>query len=301
MYNLLNTQGEDGNPRAGITVGGEVFGLEKAFGATTTMDLVRDWQASAPRLEAFAAEAAGGAAEDAKIGLIGEVKLLAPLLYPSALICAGANYAKHVKEMTGSEFDKSTRKPYFFVKLPRQCVIGPDAPIPLPHTSEQMDWEVELAVVIGRTGRNIKAAEALDHVAGYTIMNDVSARDLGKRPDWPNWGMDWLGHKTMDGGAPMGPWMTPAAAVSDPHALDIKLWLNDELQQDSNTSDLIFDVVEQIEYLSELFTLHAGDVISTGTPSGVGRPRGIFLKPGDTVRMEIEGIGTMTNPVVKGE
>ena len=242
-----------------------------------------------------------GALDGARIGTMAEIRLLAPLLYPSALICAGANYAKHVREMTGGEFDKTTRRPYFFLKLPRHCVIGPDAPIPLPHTSQQVDWEVELAVVIGRPGRNIKAAEALDHVAGYTIMNDVSARDLGRRPDWPHGGMDWLGHKSFDGAAPMGPWMVPASAIADPHGLDIKLWINDELQQDSNTSDLIFNVNEQVEYLSRHFTLRAGDVISTGTPSGVGRPRGLFLKPGDVVRMEIEGIGEMTNPVIAGQ
>jgi len=301
MYNLLNIQGADGAPRAAIAVEGSVYGLEKVMGPATTMDLIMDWEASAPRLDALGAEAAAGALDGARIGTMADIRLLAPLLYPSALICAGANYAKHVREMTGGEFDKTTRRPYFFLKLPRHCVIGPDAPIPLPHTSQQVDWEVELAVVIGRPGRNIKAAEALDHVAGYTIMNDVSARDLGRRPDWPNWGMDWLGHKSFDGAAPMGPWMVPASAIADPHGLDIKLWINDELQQDSNTSDLIFNVNEQVEYLSRHFTLRAGDVISTGTPSGVGRPRGLFLKPGDVVRMEIEGIGEMTNPVIAGQ
>lgn len=301
MYRLLNTKGADGAPVPAIAVDGRIYALGRAFGPITTMDLVTDWESSRSRLEAMATEAAAGDHDESRIGSVGEVPLLAPLLYPSALICAGANYAKHVREMTGSEFDKSTRRPYFFLKLPQHCVIGPDAPIPLPHTSQQVDWEVELAVVIGRAGRNVKAADALDHVAGYTIMNDVSARDLGRRPDWPNWGMDWLGHKSFDGAAPLGPWMVPADAIADPHALDIKLWLNDELQQDSNTSDLIFDINEQIEYLSRLFTLRAGDVISTGTPSGVGRPRGIFLKPGDVIRMEIEDIGEMTNPVADGE
>jgi 2-keto-4-pentenoate hydratase/2-oxohepta-3-ene-1,7-dioic acid hydratase in catechol pathway len=301
MYQLLNTEGAGGAARAGIAVDGTVFDLEKLMGPVTTVGLVTDWEAQAPRLAALAAEAADGGHAEAASGPVADAKLLAPLLYPLSLICAGANYAKHVLEMTGSEFDKSTRRPYFFLKMPRQGVIGPEAPIPLPHTSQQVDWEVELAVVIGRAARNVKAGDALDYVAGYTIMNDVSARDLGRRPDWPNWGMDWLGHKSFDGAAPMGPWMVPAAQIPDPHVLDIKLWVNDELQQDSNTNDLIFDVAEQIEYLSEHFTLHPGDVISTGTPSGVGRPRGLFLKPGDSVRMEIEGIGTMTNPVIAGE
>jgi 2-keto-4-pentenoate hydratase/2-oxohepta-3-ene-1,7-dioic acid hydratase in catechol pathway len=301
MYHLLNTRGPDGAARAGLAVNGTVYDLAKMIGPVTTIGLVADWATQGPRLEALAAAVAEGRHVDAAAGSVAEADLLAPLLYPLSLICAGANYAKHVLEMTGSAFDKSSRRPYFFLKLPRQGVIGPGAAIPLPHTSKQVDWEVELAVVIGRSGRNIKAADALDHVAGYTIMNDVSARDLGRRPDWPNWGMDWLGHKSFDGSAPMGPWMVPARLVPDPHALDIRLWVNDELQQDSNTSDLIFDIAEQIEYLSEHFTLHAGDVISTGTPSGVGRPRGLFLKPGDSVRMEIEGIGEMTNPVIAGD
>ncbi|HSR54730.1 MAG TPA: fumarylacetoacetate hydrolase family protein [Alphaproteobacteria bacterium] len=301
MYHLLNTKGPGGAARACIAVNGTVFDLEKIMGPVNTIGLVADWETQAPRLEAIANEAADGGHQDAAVGPVAEAELLAPLLYPLSLICAGANYAKHVLEMTGSEFDKSTRRPYFFLKLPRQGIIGPGAPIPLPHTSEQVDWEVELAAVIGWPARNVKAGEALQYVAGYTIMNDVSARDLGRRPDWPNWGMDWLGHKSFDGSAPMGPWMVPASQITDPHVLDIRLWVNDELQQDSNTSDLIFDVAEQIEYLSELFTLHPGDVISTGTPSGVGRPRGLFLKPGDVVRMEIECIGEMTNPVIKGE
>ncbi len=301
MYHLLNRRGTDGGPVAAINVDGTVYDLEPSLGPIGTLDLIADWQNAAARLEALAEEAAEGGLAGNAAGRIGEVTLLAPLLYPSSLICAGANYRKHVLEMTGAEFDKSSRWPYFFLKSPTHCVIGPEAPIPLPHTSDQVDWEVELAVVIGRPARNVAAAEALEYVAGYTIMNDVSARNLGRRPDWPNWGMDWLGHKTFDGAAPLGPWMTPAGAIADPHVLDIKLWLNDELQQDSNTADLIFDVTEQIEYLSEHFTLRPGDVISTGTPSGVGRPRGLFLKPGDVVRMEIEGIGEMTNPVIAGD
>ena len=301
MYTLLNYQDGD-TVRAAINVGGRVIDLEKAMGsAVTTIALVQDWGNSEALLEGLANDAAAGKCSDADIGGIDDIQLMSPLLYPNSIFCAGANYGKHVQEMTGAEFDKETRRPYFFTKSPRQCVSGPDAPIPLPHTSQQMDWEVELAAVIGKQGRNIKADDALDHVAGYFIMNDISARDLGKRPDWPMWGMDWVCHKSTDGGAPMGPWMVPASDIPDPHVLDIKLWLNEELQQDSNTSDLIFDLCEQIEYLSKHFILYPGDVISTGTPSGVGRPRGIFLKPGDVIRMEIEKIGTMTNHVVQGE
>jgi 2-keto-4-pentenoate hydratase/2-oxohepta-3-ene-1,7-dioic acid hydratase in catechol pathway len=147
----------------------------------------------------------------------------------------------------------------------------------------------------------VAAADALDYVAGYTIVNDVSARDLGNREDWPRWGQDWLSHKTFETSAPMGPWIIPAAQIPDPHNLDIGLWVNTEKMQDSNSSNLIFNINEQIEFLSKRVTLQPGDVISTGTPSGVGRPRGIFLKPGDTVRIEIEGIGTLENPVVQGD
>jgi 2-keto-4-pentenoate hydratase/2-oxohepta-3-ene-1,7-dioic acid hydratase in catechol pathway len=172
--------------------------------------------------------------------------------------------------------------------------------IRIPHITNSLDWEGEFAVVIGKNARNVKAKDALNYVAGYTIMNDLSARNLSHRKDWPRWGIDWFGHKNFDGAAPMGPWITPANQISDYTKCHLKLWVNDEKKQDSLVENLIFNVEEIIEYLSERMTLMPGDVIATGTPSGVGRPKGTFLKAGDIVRIEISGIGVLENPVSQG-
>jgi 2-keto-4-pentenoate hydratase/2-oxohepta-3-ene-1,7-dioic acid hydratase in catechol pathway len=180
-------------------------------------------------------------------------------------------------------------------------VIGPGDDIRLPAISKMVDWEAEFAVVIGRRGKNISLANAFDYVAGYTIMNDLSARDQGTRKDWPRFASDWFSHKNFDGAAPMGPWITPADQIAAPYECRMKLWVNDDEMQNELVSDLIFDIADQIHSLSERMTLFPGDVISTGTPSGVGRPRGIFLKQGDTVRITIDGIGELSNPVVDGD
>lgn len=305
MYTLL-TYAADGGARAAVAVDGTAYDLARAgegrgLPATDNIGLIHAWETAEPLLDALAEDAAAGKLADAAVGPVGDLTLRAPLLYPNVLIMAGSNYGRHTAEMQGASYDKSKRRPYFFLKLARQGVIGSGEAIRLPHTSKQVDWEVELAFVIGRPARNVKAADALVYIAGYTICHDVSLRDIGHREDWPNWSRDWILHKSSDTGAPMGPCLVPAKFIGDPHDLDIKSWVNEEPMQDSNTSDMTFNINEQIEFLSEHFTLLPGDVVSTGTPSGVGRPRGIFLKPGDTVRMEIEGIGTIINPVEAGE
>jgi 2-keto-4-pentenoate hydratase/2-oxohepta-3-ene-1,7-dioic acid hydratase in catechol pathway len=227
--------------------------------------------------------------------------LLAPLLYPGAIFCAAANYTDHIKEMSGRQPpDKAVTRPYFFLKSPSHCVIGPEAPIRLPRISQQVDWEAEIGAVIGTPARNVTVDNAMDFVAGYTIVNDLSLRDQMKRDDW-NFGADWVGQKNFDGAAPMGPWITPKSAVADPYKLAIKLWVNDELMQDTNSSFMHFDIAEQMVWLTERMTLRPGDVIATGTGSGVGRPRGIFLKQGDEVTIEMDGLGRMHNPVIAGE
>jgi 2-keto-4-pentenoate hydratase/2-oxohepta-3-ene-1,7-dioic acid hydratase in catechol pathway len=309
MYSLLTYSDTSNVARSGLDVGGTVFDILKAADVLgkelpgyRAIDIVRDWVNSEGLMSLLAETAAGGKLRAAEVGPRDGIKLKAPLLYPNTLFMAGSNYGAHTREMAGGAgYDKTTRRPYFFIKLARQGVIGTGEPIRLPHTSKQVDWEVELAVVIGRAARNVKARDALKYVAGYTICHDVSLRDIGHRKDWPQWERDWIMHKSCDTGAPMGPVVVPSAFIPDPQKLYLKTWINDELQQDSNTDDMTFKIDEQIEFLSELFTLLPGDVISTGTPSGVGRPRGIFLKPGDTVRMEIESIGTLVNPVVQGD
>ena len=164
--------------------------------------------------------------------------------------------------------------------------------------SKEVDWEVELAAVIGRTAKNVPEDKALDYVAGYTAANDLSARDRGRRAnisDTSPFKSDWTKHKTFEGSCPLGPWIVPAREIGDPQNLGLKLWVNNVLKQDSNSKDMIFTLAEQIAQLSNGMTLHPGDVILTGTPAGVGSARGEFLKPGDTVKIWIEKIGTLTN------
>lgn len=300
-FRLLNYQGRQGEARPGILVGGDaVVDLHDALPgkswASSTLEALAAWDEALPALHALAGSA------KIKQPLTG-VKLLAPLLYPPAIYCTGANYMAHAQEMSaeGSGVDKSTTQPYLFLKSAQHCIIGPGAEIRLPGVSKKVDWEAECAVVIGKPGRNIKVQDAMKHVAGYTIMNDLSARDLSRRPDWPRWNIDWFGHKNFEGAAPMGPWITPADEIADIYACQLRLWVNQEKMQDTLVAGLIFNIAELIEYLSRRLMLRPGDVIATGTPSGVGRPRGIFLKPGDTVRIELANVGMLENPVVQGE
>ena len=300
-FKLLNYAGPDGLPRPGLLIGDDqVLDLRDAAGehdwSISTLSIMENWDGACAALHELAEK-------EGKTVSLGEVNLMAPLLYPPCIYCAGANYKKHAMEMSpdGKTYpDKSVTDPYFFIKSAPHCVIGPGANIELPSVSNMVDWEAEFAVVIGKGGRHIPTEKAFEHVAGYTILNDLSARDRGKRDDWPRFGVDWFGHKVFQGSAPMGPWITPADQIADPYQCRLPLWVNDEKMQDEYVSDLIFDIAEQIEWLSRSLTLLPGDVVSTGTPSGVGRPRGIFLKPGDTVTIEVDGIGTLINPVVQG-
>jgi 2-keto-4-pentenoate hydratase/2-oxohepta-3-ene-1,7-dioic acid hydratase in catechol pathway len=190
-------------------------------------------------------------------------------------------------------------KAWHFLKLAR-CIAAPDEVIALPRRSNKVDWEAELALVIGKTAKDVAVADALQYVAGYTIANDLSARDLGRRaqvPDQSPFKYDWVAHKCFDRSCPLGPWIVPSDQIPDPQDLRIQLWLNDVLKQDSHTSQMIFSIAEQISHLSEKITLEPGDLILTGTPAGVGTPRGEFLKPGDIVRIHIAEIGEITNRI----
>ncbi len=187
--------------------------------------------------------------------------------------------------------------PWHFIKA-MHCLAAPDSTVKLPPYSKMVDWEAELTAVIGRPARNVPLERALDYVAGYTIGNDLSARDLTKRPhvsDTSPFKFDWLGQKNFDDGCPLGPWIVPADAIPDPQNLGLKLWVNDVIKQDSHTSKMIFTLAEQIAHLSTMITLQPGDLILTGTAAGVGLARKEFLKPGDVVKVWIENIGTLTN------
>ena len=219
-----------------------------------------------------------------------EVRLRAPIPRPPKIFCLGLNYRDHAAE-GGKEPPKS---PIIFSKM-HTAIIGPGEPIllPRPHISKQIDYEAEFAFVIGKKGKHIPREQAMDYVAGYTILNDVSARDIQFSES------QWLRAKSFDTFAPTGPYLVLKEAIPDPHALDIKLWLNGELMQSSNTNQLIFGVDYLVSFLSDVFTLEPGDIVSTGTPSGVGifRNPPVLLKPGDVVRIEVAGLGVLENPV----
>jgi 2-keto-4-pentenoate hydratase/2-oxohepta-3-ene-1,7-dioic acid hydratase in catechol pathway len=181
--------------------------------------------------------------------------------------------------------------PIFF-KPPRNAVVGPGATVRKPIATKAMDWEVELALVIGRTARNVSEAEALSHVAAYTVAIDFSARDHNRAPE-TFYKLDWVAGKAHDTCCPMGPRLVPASGIGDPMDLALRLWVNGVLKQDARTSGMIFNIAEQIATLSRIMTLDPGDVILTGTPAGVGAPKGTFLSVGDTVEAEIDGIGRL--------
>jgi 2-keto-4-pentenoate hydratase/2-oxohepta-3-ene-1,7-dioic acid hydratase in catechol pathway len=245
-------------------------GLEQARAA---------WAASGPRLP------------------LGSLSLLAPIPAPQRnIFCLGWNYAEHSREAAqarGKEA-KLPERPVFFTKA-TTSINGPFGDIPFDaRVSEQIDWEVELGVVIGTGGKNIGREQALEHVFGYTVINDVSARDVQS-----GHGGQFFKGKSLDGYCPMGPWLVTRDEIADPHHLRLRCLVNGVVKQDSTTAELIFDIPAIIEWLSLGLTLLPGDIIATGTPSGVGfaRKPPEFLRPGDTVESEVEGIGVIRNRV----
>lgn len=293
----LVTVAAEGQARVGLIGEDEsVVALDDlAAGAPTTMiQVIQRWDAIAPRLEDSDLRAVAGTPLD-------RARLLAPIPRPARnLFCVGWNYAEHFAE--GKEFRGASapqevpEHPALFSKNPA-AVVGPDAPVRHPgkHSSE-LDWEVELAVVIGKAGRDIAEAKAIDHVFGYTIANDVSVRDHQRTRH----GGQWFKGKSFDTHCPLGPWIVTADDIPDPHVLAISSRVNGVTKQSSNTRHMVFTVPRIIAELSAGMTLEPGDVILTGTPPGVGfaRKPPEYLRPGDIMEMEIEGIGVLRNPVV---
>jgi 2-keto-4-pentenoate hydratase/2-oxohepta-3-ene-1,7-dioic acid hydratase in catechol pathway len=218
----------------------------------------------------------------------GDVDLVAPVPRPGKVVCIGLNYRDHAAE-GGQPLPSS---PLLFAKF-ANAVVGPGAPIVLPPFSDSVDYEAELGVVIGREARVVSVADALDHVLGYTCLNDVSARDLQFGDG------QWTRGKTQDTFCPIGPWLVTSDEIPDPQTLGIQCRVNGQVLQDSNTSEMVFGVAELISFISQGITLEPGDLIATGTPSGVGfaRKPPIFLRDGDTVEVSIDQIGTLSNPV----
>ena len=217
-----------------------------------------------------------------------EVKLNAPVTNPRKIFCVGHNYREHILEM-GRELPSN---PVLFAKF-ANTVIGPEDVIPFYPISEQLDYEAEFTVIIGKQARHVLEEEALEYVAGYTIANDVTYRDIQRRT------LQWLQGKTVDGSAPMGPWMVTSDELMNPSGLDVVLSVNGEIRQKTNTENLVFSVAHLVSFLSNLVTLEPGDIILTGTPGGVGVAMDppTFLKDGDVVRIEIDQIGALENKV----
>jgi 2-keto-4-pentenoate hydratase/2-oxohepta-3-ene-1,7-dioic acid hydratase in catechol pathway len=301
-YKLVTYRSPQG-PRAGLIVSDTILDVAAATGRTgyvEVLDVLRDWDAAHPRLCEVAASP-GGKPDGMPLGA---ATLLAPVPTPGGIFCAGANFSDHMLEMANvqnltPEPDPHDLglKPWHFLKT-AHCIAAPDSTVKLPAYSKRVDWEAELTAVIGRAARNVAIEDALAHVAGYTIANDLSARDFTKRPHVPDtspFKYDWLSQKCFEDALPLGPWIVPAEAIPDPQSIAIKLWVNDVIKQDSHTSKMIFTLAEQIAYLSTRVTLQPGDLILTGTPAGVGLARQEFLKRGDVVKVWVEGIGTLTN------
>jgi len=321
-------------PFPGMLVDGRVAALH-AVGATlglagrpllgsdSMLSLLESWDHDWPLLEEAAEALTHARAPElaARTAPVEALTVLAPVPAPRHVYCSGANYKKHVAQLIAAEGSAETKgmssderrvfgqrkmderarsgTPYFFLKA-QSAVTGPFDEVILPADAERPDWELELAVVIGRTARHVTREHALDYVAGYTIANDITRRELVSRrsDDVPEMGMNWILAKSAPTFLPLGPYLVPAAYVGDPQSLHIRLELNGDVMQDEGTADMIFGVARMIEHLSAAVALQPGDIICTGSPAGNGAHHRRFLKPGDVLRGSISGLGTQRNVCV---
>lgn len=285
----LATVQAGGVPIACIERHGALYALEPTLaraglpGLSALTHLFPVWDRALPALQA---------ASPSESDRVTEERRLAPLLYPGKILCAGANYYDHLAEMGMPGAKKADQRLFFFMKPPRNAVVGPGPTVHMPLGTNAFDWEVELAAVIGRRARNVDVADALSHVAAYTVAIDFSARDHNRAPE-TFYKLDWVAGKAQDTCCPMGPALVPAGAFADPQDLALTLAVNGATKQNARTSGMIFSIAEQIATASRIMTLDPGDVILTGTPAGVGVPKGTFLAVGDTVRASVAGIGTL--------
>jgi 2-keto-4-pentenoate hydratase/2-oxohepta-3-ene-1,7-dioic acid hydratase in catechol pathway len=259
---------------------------ELPAGCTTMLDVLRSGPALMERLEA--ANLSG-----ARRLRLDEVKLAAPIANPSKFLAIGLNYQDHLEEVL-ARGGKAPESQLWFNKQV-SCINGPYDPIQKPRVSDRLDYEAELGVVIGKRCRHVRAESALDVVAGYVVMNDVTARD------WQRKSPTWTLGKSFDTHGPLGPWISTKRDVPDPQALQVRLWVNGQLRQQMSTARMVYPVSDQIAYLSTVMTLEPGDLLATGTSSGSGwgMDPPVFLQPGDVVRVEIDGIGHIENAVVE--
>lgn len=287
---LISYRSADNLEHLGALIEDRVINLHKASGGRLAGDMLDFLKSGEPALQ-LADELL---TEDQDYVDLNSVKLLAPVRNPSKVIAIGLNYMDHIREYGGSVPELAT----MFCKYPSAIVgVGDDIRWSTGLT-QQVDYEAELAIVIGKTARNVCEADAYDYIAGYMNCNDVSARDLQFRP-----GDQWLRGKCLDSFCPLGPWLVTGDEIDDPHNLAIQCRLNGNLMQDSNTREMIYRIPYLISYLSEAFTLLPGDIIATGTPHGVGafRDPPVWLKSGDSVEVEIEGLGILSNHCVSSD
>ena len=304
---LATYEGLDG-VRVGVVDGDHILDLAataEASGLGDTADvadmraLLEAGEAGLDAVRATSMWATNNNRSDLRVPLL-EVTLLAPLPCPGKLMCLAGNYASHIEEGGGSYIGKEKMIPRFFIK-PCSAVTATEQPIRIPPSTGFADWELELAVVIGKRGRDLTPEQAEEHIMGYTIFNDISARELTFRNDLPeqegDWFFDWLVGKWLDTFGPMGPWITTRDDIPHPDRLRMQLWHNDDLQQDANSGQMIFSPAEALSFVSQFITLEPGDILSTGTPAGVGHAKKVRLEPGDRIKGEIEGLGILENTV----
>jgi 2-keto-4-pentenoate hydratase/2-oxohepta-3-ene-1,7-dioic acid hydratase in catechol pathway len=299
----------DGRASIGAVTGQELLDLTLAWPSlmgrdaspppTTLVDLLSR-PGILPRLSASISGASAALIRKHRIPL-SSVSLHAPLAQCGKLICVASNYTAHIVEAgQQAPLDKHAYTPWLFLK-PATSIIGHGAPIHIPRSGQAIDWEVELAAVIGRTGKHIPVNQALRYVDGYTIVNDVSERRFEVSQDraareWDKF-FDWQHGKWFDGFAPMGPFLVTADEIPDPQNLTLELRLNGSVRQHGSTASMIYSVAELVSFASSIMTLQPGDVIATGTPQGVGSATGEFLRPGDTIECEVQMLDVLTNPV----
>lgn len=332
----LGTFSTNDGPRfAGIVADARVLPLGTAFeylrapdsaiaAADSLLGIVEEWDRSFPLVQQAAGLLSAGGELQEQATPLDALSVHPPIDLPRQIFCSGANYKQHVIDLIMAQVPEETRNmsveerrafaqqkmdnraangtPFCFIKA-QSSVAGPFDPIVLPHDVSQADWELELAVIMGRKARRVGREQALGYVAGYTIANDVTSRErlLRRADDLRNLGHDWTAGKCSPSYLPLGPYLTPAAFIDDPNKLQITLKLNGEVMQDESTADMIFDVARLIEYLSAIVVLQPGDVICTGSPAGNGMHYGRFLRPGDIVEGTIAGLGTQRNVCVAEE
>ncbi|WP_244808571.1 MULTISPECIES: fumarylacetoacetate hydrolase family protein [Caballeronia] len=295
-YPVLVTYESSRGARTGVLVRDRIYDLAGASGKEAYADMkavLESWPDVEPWLASFDSARAGESLVQRS------VRLLPPIANPGGIYGAGANYTDHAEEMAkiaGSDTPTARGdRSWHFLKS-SHSIVGPEATVSLPEGATSIDWEVELAAVIGRQGKNIALEDALNHVAAYTVAIDFSARDWSRRTDLSErspFRMDWLSHKSFDGACPIGPWLVPASRVPDPQDLALQLSVNEVVKQNSNTGKMIFSLAEQIRDLSTRITLWPGDLVLTGTPAGVGSSRGEFLRNGDVVDAAVSGLGIL--------